>query len=120
MPRHSAEWFRERLAAEKERLIQDKARLREHENMRSELGELANFDMNHPADMGSELFEREKKLALGENLDGILSQIEDALAKLDAGTYGACDHCGGRIADARLEALPYATLCIACQSRLET
>ena len=42
-----------------------------------------------------------------------------SLEKMDQGTYGTCDACGGKIVAQRLEALPFATLCLSCQSRLE-
>lgn len=74
---------------------------------------------DHPADMASETYEREKDLALGENLHDILGKIRIALEKMEQGTYGTCDACRQRIAAERLEALPFATLCVACQSQLE-
>jgi RNA polymerase-binding protein DksA len=74
---------------------------------------------DHPADMASETYEREKDLALGENLQDILGKIRIALEKMDQGTYGTCDACGEKIAPERLEALPFATLCVRCQGRLE-
>ena len=74
---------------------------------------------DHPADMASETYEREKDLALGENLQDILGKIRIALEKMDQGTYGICDACRERIAAERLEALPFATLCVGCQSQLE-
>jgi DnaK suppressor protein len=48
-----------------------------------------------------------------------LASIENALDRMKEGTYGQCEVCGGRIPLARLEALPYATMCIACQRELE-
>ncbi len=48
-----------------------------------------------------------------------LSQIDDAIRKLNQGVYGDCEGCGDPIPLARLEALPYATLCIKCQVKLE-
>jgi RNA polymerase-binding protein DksA len=45
-----------------------------------------------------------------------LQQIDEALARIDAGTYGRCEQCGGRIQEERLEALPFATTCIDCAS----
>jgi RNA polymerase-binding protein DksA len=120
MTRSHLDKLRTRLLEEKARLEADRAALLAHEGMASELGELSSVDTNHPADVGTEMFERERQQALNENLLKLIKQTNDALAKIDAGTYGVCDHCGGAIPDARLQALPYATLCIACQSRLET
>ncbi len=112
--------LRKRILAEKDRLEQSHARISEQGGgMSNQVGELSDFDPNHPGDMGTEMFEREKDIALHANVEGMLAQVDDALAKMDAGTYGLCDRCGQPIADARLEALPYATLCIECQSYVE-
>lgn len=46
-----------------------------------------------------------------------LAQVEEALARLEAGSYGFCVHCGEAIAPGRLEVLPYAALCIDCQGQ---
>src|SRR5438094_49897 len=107
------EKFRKLLFAEKTRLEQDKAWLA-GTGPGAEVGELADFDANHPGDTGTEMFEREKDLALNENVESLLAQVNVAMGKLDGGTYGLCDQCGKPIAEARLEALPYATLCIIC------
>jgi RNA polymerase-binding protein DksA len=111
--------FKKAILAEQDRLLADKARLANHEDNGQSTGELVDFDANHPGDAGTELFERSKDEALHENIGGLLSQIDEALAKIDKGTYGTCDKCGGPIAEARLDALPYATLCIKCQERAE-
>ena len=74
---------------------------------------------NHPADEGGETFEKEKSLAIQGNLEVIMEEIDHALHKLDAGTYGRCDECGSEIPYERLEARPQATLCIACKSKVE-
>jgi len=48
-----------------------------------------------------------------------LASIENALERMNDGTYGQCEVCGGRIPLARLDALPYATMCIGCQREME-
>jgi RNA polymerase-binding protein DksA len=73
----------------------------------------------HPADDASELFEREKNLSVRQTLQASLQEVEAALRKVDEGTYGVCEDCGRPIAEKRLRALPEATHCIECQSRLE-
>ncbi len=65
------------------------------------------------ADTGSATFERERAQSLALNARRILVQIDDALRRMDAGTYGLCERCGQPIELERLEALPYATLCLA-------
>jgi len=60
--------------------------------------------------------ELEQKLAVEDNLRAQLKMVEQALRKLEAGTYGLCDLCGQPISPERLEALPYANLCIKCKA----
>ena len=74
---------------------------------------------NHMADDATEAFEQAKDLALLQNAERLLVQVRDALGRLDDGTYGKCENCGESIDPARLEALPYVTLCLRCQQRLE-
>jgi DnaK suppressor protein len=73
----------------------------------------------HPADQGSELFEREKNLTVQRTLEINLQEVNDALRKFDDGTYGLCANCEKPIAEKRLRALPAATHCIECQAKLE-
>jgi len=81
------------------------------ENMNDSLGELSGYD-NHPADIGTELFEREKDIALRENQMHIFEQINMALERIDNGTYGKCAKCHKEIPLERLEVVPYANYCI--------
>jgi DnaK suppressor protein len=72
---------------------------------------------NHMADDASEAFEQAKDLALRQNAEQLLAQVKEALARFDRGTYGICQQCREEIDPARLEALPYANLCLRCQQR---
>lgn len=83
-----------------------------------EIGDLADYD-NHPADAATETFEREKDLAIDENVDDMIERIDRALGKMKEGTYGICDRCGREISRERLKVLPYATFCIECQDIVE-
>jgi RNA polymerase-binding protein DksA len=74
------------------------------------------FYGNHLADSATETFEEEKAVALEAHLCGLLNQVESALSRMANGTYGICESCGKPIAIERLEALPYATTCLACAS----
>jgi len=113
--------FRQLLLAEQARL---QAELQEIESRTSRTAdaeraaELSSYE-DHPADLASETFEREKDLAIGESVQSLLDQVHTALEKVDRGTYGVCDACGRPIRRARLQALPFATLCLDCQDRLE-
>ena len=73
---------------------------------------------NHMADTASATFDRELDYTLEDNSEHVLAEIEAALERIDAGTFGRCRRCGEAIDEARLEALPWATKCIGCQ-RLE-
>jgi RNA polymerase-binding transcription factor len=63
----------------------------------------------------SQVFEQQRDLALRDRADHQLVLVDEALARLDAGTYGTCVRCGRPIADERLDALPWAARCIDCQ-----
>ncbi|MGE5673029.1 MAG: TraR/DksA C4-type zinc finger protein [Mycobacterium leprae] len=74
---------------------------------------------NHPADLGTETFEREKDLGLRTNASRRVREIDIALERMARGEYGICEECGGPIAEERLEAFPSATCCIHCQQGRE-
>jgi len=78
------------------------------------IGELSVCD-NHPADIGDELFERSKDIALLDNAHILLENVEYAFKKIADGTYGYCDKCSQQIPLGRLEAIPWANECIDCQ-----
>jgi DnaK suppressor protein len=69
------------------------------------------------ADSSQVTAERAEVEALAGSLTETLTEIEVALSKLDAGTYGRCEECTGEIASARLEAMPAARLCMTCASK---
>lgn len=74
------------------------------------LSELSDNDQ-HPADLGTETFEREKDLSILESLERELRDLSAALERIDAGTYGVCEGCEQPIAEERLEAQPAARFC---------
>ena len=71
------------------------------------------------ADAGAKTFEREHEFAMTSNARHLLEQTERAVARIDAGTYGACESCGQPIGKARLMAFPRAVLCVTCKQREE-
>jgi len=81
-------------------------------------GNLSNVPL-HMADVGTENYDQEFTLSLIENEQGTLDQIADALSRINAGTFGACEECGEPIAKPRLQAIPYARHCIECARELE-
>ena len=65
---------------------------------------------------GTANIDRELDMMLSSQARAAVEEIDRALAKIDAGTYGRCERCGTEIPEARLEALPHAALCVACKS----
>lgn len=87
------------------------------------LGSEANTDNPaplHPAEVGTHSFEQEFTLNLLSSDGDRLDQIEAALERIQAETYGSCEECGARIPKARLEVVPDAPYCIKCASKLES
>ena len=74
---------------------------------------------NHLADSATATLIREIDYTLEENSEHVLSGINEALDRIESGTFGSCARCGKQIAEERLEALPYATRCIDCQRLAE-
>ncbi len=69
---------------------------------------------NHMADDATEVEEQAKSLALRRHLEGMLTEIDRAIARAEKGVYGICERCKNPISEERLKAMPSATLCIAC------
>jgi RNA polymerase-binding transcription factor DksA/ribosome-associated translation inhibitor RaiA len=83
-----------------------------------DVAELSAVDQ-HPADLGTETFERERDLSLLHEVDAEIDAVQRALVRLAQGTYGRCDACGGTIPDDRLVAVPAARFCVAHQWQAE-
>jgi DnaK suppressor protein len=110
MTETSQQLLRDQLQEERERVREQLANLG-----RGDAADL-DFDENF-ADSGQVTAERGEVDALSGQLSETLQDIEDALAKFDAGTYGECESCHQRISEVRLEAMPAARLCISCASQ---
>ena len=83
---------------------------------RAEGSEASAFGM-HQADAGSDAYDRDFALSLLSQEQDALYEIEEALKRIDLGTYGVCEMCGKPIPHARLEALPFARYTVECQSQ---
>jgi DnaK suppressor protein len=81
-------------------------------------GELSGYSL-HMADAGTDNFDREFALSLVSSEQEALYEIEEALKRLEHGTYGLCGNCEKPIRKERLEAVPFARLCVQCQSLVE-
>ena len=74
---------------------------------------------NHMAELGSGNFDQELTLTLLGSENDALDQIEAAIERIEDGSYGQCETCGVKIPKSRLEAIPYAALCVQCASQRE-
>jgi DnaK suppressor protein len=81
-------------------------------------GDLSSMPI-HMADLGSDNFEQEFSLSLMENDEVTLEAIEEALGRIEDGTYGDCEECGSKIPKTRMQAIPYTSLCVKCASKAE-
>ncbi len=74
---------------------------------------------NHMAELGSGNFDQELTLSLLGSEKDALDQVEAAIGRIEDGSYGRCEECGGQIPKSRLEAIPYAAQCVRCASQEE-
>lgn len=73
----------------------------------------------HMADQATDTFDREFSLGLASNEREMVHELDEALIRIDEGTYGVCQACKTPIAKARLKAVPYARMCVKCQQLKE-
>jgi DnaK suppressor protein len=106
--------FRTELLSERERVQAAIANLRDSHpgTLDDEVEEIAATSDNHLGDTATATLGREIDYTLGENSEQVLSEINAALERIEAGTYGTCASCGKPIAPERLEVYPWASLCI--------
>lgn len=107
--------LRSRLESERKRLIEELEQLKSSIRPADERREGSPFGKRE--EEATESFELEKRLILEKRIRDQLAEVEHALHKFEAGTYGLCDGCGQPIDPARLEALPQASLCLSCKAR---
>ncbi|HUV86691.1 MAG TPA: TraR/DksA C4-type zinc finger protein [bacterium] len=113
--------FEKLLLEMREKKVEYIAMLREvaiSRTQRDASGDISAFT-SHPADISTESDEREKVASLITRETQIVKELDAALERIGDATYGECDTCGGDIPPARLQALPFATLCVKCQAEAE-
>jgi RNA polymerase-binding protein DksA len=111
--------FRDALLDERRRVEHALATLRDEHpgSLDDEVEEVAND--NHLAETATATLGREIDYTLGDNAEQVISSIDAALARIEKGTFGDCTSCGTEIPQARLEAYPWASLCIDCKRKAE-
>jgi DnaK suppressor protein len=88
-------------------------------SLEDETEEVLGSSDNHLGDAAAGTLDREIDYTLEEHSEQVLAQIDAALKRIDDGTFGTCTNCGKPIAEERLEARPWASLCINCQREAE-
>ena len=73
----------------------------------------------HMADVATDTYDREFSLGLASNERQLLYELDDAMKKIEEGTFGTCEDCKNLITKTRLKAVPYARLCVKCQEKKE-
>jgi RNA polymerase-binding protein DksA len=111
--------FRRDLEDERARLVGAKAAVNHVGSLADESGDLSSGPGDHLADNATETYMRELDNGLEENADHLLVEIDAALQRIENGTFGTCLVCGNAIGEERLEAVPWATLCIDDKRRQE-
>ena len=101
--------FRDALLAERARLVQEIVEVEPEPP-----GEIT---YGSQAAAASHVFAQQRDLALRDRAERQMAQVDAALVRLEEGTFGRCRSCGEPIAEERLDALPWAALCIDCQRR---
>ena len=110
-------YFRNKLIEEKNRIEGIIGIMNKNETIgedAQDFSELSLYD-NHTGDIGSEVTETSKSIALKNNEERILAKVDNAIEDIDNGSYGICKSCGKEINKERLEFIPYAEYCVECQ-----
>ncbi len=110
--------FRSELETERARLASAIDTVNHKGSLDEETGDLSSGPGDHLGDHGTDTFMRELDNGLEENAEHLIQEIDAALERIANGTYGTCAACGRPIAEERLDALPYAKLCIDDARRL--
>jgi len=109
--------FENRLLEERQKILKEMGHLENTVlkiNQRDSAGDLSGYSF-HMADVGTDAMEREKAFLFASSEGRLLMEINEALRRVYRGEYGHCETCGKPISRARLEAMPYARLCLSCK-----
>jgi DnaK suppressor protein len=109
--------FKAMLLEKRSEILQNVASM-EDETLRRQRSDLSNMPF-HMADAGTNSYEIENTLGLMDNERKLVEEIDDALTRIENGTYGICQVGGERISKERLQAIPWARYCVVCASQVE-
>ncbi|MCX5641955.1 MAG: TraR/DksA C4-type zinc finger protein, partial [Candidatus Omnitrophica bacterium] len=113
------EKHRKALEKERERILKSISALENNGLLNAERNSDLGGITTHPADLGTDNFERDLNLGLVIEENNSLRATEEALARIDKGSYGKCEKCGAKIEVKRLTAVPQARNCFECQAKME-
>ncbi|HRZ86392.1 MAG TPA: TraR/DksA family transcriptional regulator [bacterium] len=113
--------YKDVLLEKKEKIVESLRKLEDdtlNKSQRDQSGDLSGYSL-HMADVGTDNFDREFALNLLTNEQGIMYDIDDALTRIENGTFGTCEMCSKDIGEKRLSAVPSARMCKECQEAEE-
>ena len=115
------EYFRKLIFKNKEKILDEIKRISEDTLKKSQkdaAGDISGYTY-HMADVASDTYDREFSLGLASNERQSLYELDDAIKKIEEGTFGICEECKSVITKTRLKAVPFARLCVKCQEKKE-
>ncbi len=115
------EYFRQLILKIKDKILEEIKHISEDTLKKSQkdaAGDISGYTY-HMADVASDTYDREFSLGLASNEREALYELDDAIKKIDEGTFGICEECKSLITKTRLKAVPYARLCLKCQEKKE-
>ena len=121
MRKTEKEKYRKALLAKKKELLEELAHTMKSSvstTIRESTGDISSYSY-HMADQGTDEYQYEATIQFASTEGRYLYHIEEALNRIEDGSYGKCDECGGKISMERLRALPHARLCIECKEKEE-
>jgi RNA polymerase-binding protein DksA len=113
--------FKKLILKKKEEILEDIQHICEDtlkKSQRDASGDISGYTY-HMADVATDTYDREFSLGLASNERQMFYELDDALKKIDEGTFGMCEECKSPITKIRLKAVPYARLCLKCQEKKE-
>ena len=114
-------YFRKLILKNKEKILDEIKRISEDTLKKSQkdaAGDISGYTY-HMADVASDTYDREFSLGLASNERQSLYELDDAIKKIEEGTFGICEECKSVITKTRLKAVPFARLCVKCQEKKE-
>ena len=119
--RKELEYYRELILKTKDKVLDEIKHISDDTLKKSQkdaAGDISGYTY-HMADVASDTYDREFSLGLASNEREALYELDDAIKKIDEGTFGICEECKSLITKVRLKAVPYTRLCVKCQQKKE-